>query len=72
VLKAEVGDAIGLVLNVPVVVLGVGRWLRRRRRRRRVLISIPRYRFRMSVLYVVGGDSVISGDEGSGVSGMTW
>jgi hypothetical protein len=35
-------------------------------------MSIPRYHFLVSVLYVVVGDSVISGDEGSGVPGMTW
>ncbi len=71
VLKAGVGDAIGLVLSVSFLILGIERLRRRRRRCRRVLMSIPRYLFLMSVLYVVLGDSVIVGDGGSGVPGIT-
>ena len=71
-LKAGVGDAIGLVLSVPFVILGIERLRRRRRRCRRVRMSIPRYLLLMSVLYVVLGDSVIVEDGGSGVPGITW
>ena len=71
-LKSGVGEATRRGLNGPVVGLGVERLLRRGRRRRRVRMSMPRYRFLMSVLCVVRGDSVISGDEGSGVPGMNW
>ncbi len=61
----------GLGVNARVSVLGFLRFIRRKRRRLRLRMSIPRYSFRVIVLYVGGGVSVVSELELSGVPGMS-
>jgi hypothetical protein len=64
-------DATVLVLIVPIVLVGLNRFMRWIRRLLRFRMSIARYSFRMVVVYVGGVVSVVSELELSGVPGMS-
>ena len=65
-------DATVLVLIVPIVLVGLNRFMRWIRRLLRFRMSIARYSFRMVVVYVGGVVPVVSELELSGVPGMSW